>query len=421
MRKKVYFCALNNQKFNSMKANIFTLTSPIHNKTKLEEQTKLFVGQIQEQLNEVELEVLGDDFSKYGTADLDLIYVRTGGTEGIFLKKINEYSNIKGKKIYLLTNGKSNSLAASMEILSYIRQNGLQGEIIHGSERYIADRIVTLTAITCAKRNLMDKNIGIIGQPSDWLISSEVNPDAIKDKLGMNVINIPMDELLSEIHKHDYPISARKRLKACPSDYFVGALEIYGALTRLIKKYELSGLTIRCFDLLTTVHNTGCLALALLNQEGIPSSCEGDVPALLSMMIAQQLSAQTGFQANPAKINPETGELLFAHCTVPLNMINNYQYDTHFESGIGVALHGVLPTGEATLFKVSGKLDRAFVESVSLTANQYEQDLCRTQVILKAPTSSAKYFLNNPIGNHHIILNGNYKNLLECFFESLSE
>ena len=223
-----------------------------------------------------------------------------------------------------------------------------------------------------------------------------------------------MEELQEEIKKRDYPIDARRRIKTCPSDYFVGALEIYGALKRLVDKYQLSALTLRCFDLLSTVRNTGCLALALLNEEGIPSSCEGDVPALLTMMIARQLTGVTGFQANPSRINPVTGELLFAHCTVPFNMIRDYQWDTHFESGIGVAIHGELPEEEVTVAKVSGDLGRFVAIEAALDHNQYEQDLCRTQVVIKAP-GTGDYFLKNPIGNHHIILPGHCKQQFETF------
>ncbi len=71
-------------------------------------------------------------------------------------------------------------------------------------------------------------------------------------------------------------------------------------------KYDLKGLTIRCFDLLSTVHNTGCIALSLLNDEGIISSCEGgDVPALISMLILNALSDEPVFMANPSSIDVE--------------------------------------------------------------------------------------------------------------------
>lgn len=59
--------------------------------------------------------------------------------------------------------------------------------------------------------------------------------------------------------RKDAPEAVRK--------YVEGAINIYAALKSLVAEYDLSGLTLRCFDLLDALGNTGCLALALLNSE----------------------------------------------------------------------------------------------------------------------------------------------------------
>jgi len=154
--------------------------------------------------------------------------------------------------------------------------------------------------------------------------------------------------------------------------------------------------------------------LARLNSEGIVAGCEGDVPAMLSMAISKALTGVSGFQANPARINPETGEILFAHCTIPFNMVERYELDTHFESGIGVGIRGYMKEGPVTIFKVSGNLSRYFVAEGELARNQAQPDLCRTQQVIRlSEPTQTRYFLTNPIGNHHIILPGHCKELLE--------
>ena len=74
------------------------------------------------------------------------------------------------------------------------------------------------------------------------------------------------------------------------------ALEIYGAFRRLVERYQLAGVSVRCFDLLTLVKNTGCLGLALLNANGIFGGCEADLPTLISMSILGTVSGQHAFQ-----------------------------------------------------------------------------------------------------------------------------
>ena len=91
-----------------------------------------------------------------------------------------------------------------------------------------------------------------------------------------------------------------------------GAEAIYTRLKEIVLREKLQGVTLRCFDLLTTVKNTGCIALSKLNDEGIPAACEGDIPTLLTMMLCKKLTGEVCFQVNPARIQTN-GEILFAH------------------------------------------------------------------------------------------------------------
>ena len=394
-----------------MKTAVYTLTSELHDEQAVNAATQEFLNSL-----ELKMDFRGADYSDYGTHTLDLIYVRTGGTEGIFRKLLPTLLKQSTKPFYLLTSGKSNSLAASMEILSFLRQNGLRGEIIHGSPWYITHRIQLLTRTAYARELLKGCRLGVIGKPSDWLISSYADKEIVLQKLGIELVSIPMQELLDVVKEtplHDVedlqvPMTPEVK-KNLP-----GAMQIYAALTKLVKKYKLQGFTLRCFDLLTTVHNTGCVALARLNSEGITAGCEGDVPALLSMKIAQVLTGVSGFQANPARIDVDKGVILLAHCTIPLNMVKRYELDTHFESGIGVGIRGYLEDGPVTLFKVSGDLSRHFIAEGVLIRNLAEPDLCRSQVVVRLnDPSQANYFLTDPIGNHHIVIPGYRTEILE--------
>ena len=411
-----------------MTATLYTLTSGLHTEMAENVRQEPFIKNIEAALGSA-FDVAGADFSSYGSKPCELIYVRTGGTEGAF-KAVFCKDGAKPcipEPVRLLTSGKSNSLAASMEIMSYLNLYGIKGEILHGSAGYIAERIRNtqgeeesecsrLVLEVAPGRILEGQRLGVIGHPSDWLISSDVDYAAAREILGVELIDISMDVLLEEIGKHSHPtvelppLNAPKFGKHIPESDLTVALDIYGALLRLIGKYHLNGLTIRCFDLLVTVHNTGCMALALLNSQGYTATCEGDVPAMLSMAVARKICGQSGFQANLSSIDGD--KLLFAHCTVPLSMTKHWVYDTHFESGFGVAVHGELPSGPATIFKLSPDFKTAFIASASLEQNRYDGMLCRTQIILRAP-DLAPYFLRTPIGNHHIILTGDYTTALK--------
>jgi hypothetical protein len=302
-----------------------------------------------------------------------------------------------------------------MEILSFLRLRGLSGEILHGTPASVAARLAapvlpsdpsgrrgsvpsepqahlrpflaprlhssgasspsaplsgaegtagaggSLVHPAAPSRILEGVRLGVVGRPSDWLISSDVDYAKARERFGVEIIDIPMEELLDEIRRGGFsipdaiklnPLNAPKYGVPFKAGDFDKALEIYGALSRIVRKYDLQGLTLRCFDLLGTVGSTGCMALAILNAEGITATCEGDVPAMVTMAIASRVAGTSGFQVNLSRIRDEG--LLFAHCTVPLNIVKNYCYDTHFESGIGVAVHGEFATCTVRMFLVLG-------------------------------------------------------------------
>lgn len=392
---------------------LYSLTSDLHCETPLTASQEAFIKSVEKAVG-APFTHKDSDFSSYDKTENNIIYVRTGGTEGIFKNIFRP----DGRPIRLLTSGKSNSLAASMEILSYLNQRGYPAEILHGNSEEIARRLIAgFTPVTSSHTRDYDlgkvlegKRVGVIGRPSDWLISSDVDYSVAKERLGVELVDVSIEELENCARTPDRkyldglnlaPLNAPKYGRELTQSTLAQALDIYCALKELVAKYSLDGLSLRCFDLLTSLHNTGCLALALLNSEGIVATCEGDVPTLLTMCVAREKFGTPGFQANLSEI--DGSRMLFAHCTVPLNLTESYCFDTHFESGIGIAIHGTLPTGPAKILKISPDCSKMFFEDIHITDNPYGDNLCRTQIYVDAP-GLADYFLREPIGNHHVII-----------------
>ena len=305
------------------------------------------------------------------------VAVLTGGSEALFLRLVDEGKVSLKEPIFIIASGYSNSLAASLEILAWIQQHKGSGRVVTSPEQ-INNSVLKRTNL----------RLGVIGEPSDWLIASKVDDAYIYEQTGIRMVHIPIEEV-SSLGEVDGGMA--------------GAEQIYQRLKEIVARYNLNGLTLRCFDLLTTVKNTGCIALSHLNDEGIPASCEGDIPLLLTMILAKQKYGQIGFQVNPARIGDD-GKMLFAHCTIPLKMTTSHVFDTHFESGIGVGIHGELPLGKYRLMKLSTDLTQLVDEPVELVANQYEQNLCRTQVWLQATPKLAHQLLTQPLQNHHLLI-----------------
>ncbi|MFA6624140.1 MAG: hypothetical protein WCS80_00005 [Bacilli bacterium] len=391
------------------KINIYPIRSDLHDKESISLSSSTLIKDLERlsgyKFNQVGLKELYD-------ADLSLILVQTGGSENKFKE---QFSSFKPPYIFL-TYGSENSLASSLEILTYIRQQGEKGEILHGEEDYIVSRINSLLDRD-EKADSYDR-LGVIGKPSDWLISSSVDYKKALQVFQVELVDLPIRELIDQ-YKKETDIVKEGTFKAdFDQEELNKAYRIYTALKEIISANNLKGLTIRCFDLLSTVHTTSCLALSLLNREGIIGSCEGDVPSMLTAYIIQKVIRESAFQANPAYIDKKENSILLSHCTLPLDMADSYVFDTHFESGIGLGIHADMKKGPVTILKISSDLKEFFCSEGKLTMNYYRKNLCRTQieVILDDDVS---YFLRNPLGNHHLLCYGRHKKELSSYLTSL--
>ena len=417
-----------------MSIPLYNLFSPIHDENSIDHSLEKMITELEGKLGEEFLEISEDEIKNYSSP---LIFIKSGGVEGYF-KEIYQHFQ---EPYTILASDTNNSLAASLEILTFLKQQGLKAEIIHGDVSYLASRINIIQKAAAAKQRLNGINVGAIGKPSDWLIASNVDYRKVENTFGIKVIELEITELLAEIEKvtaspnllADLKNGVQERnikslYQEAPDEKSLdGALNIYLALKNICIKYHLQGLTIRCFDLLNTVYNTGCIALALLNDEGIISACEGDLPALiipssfnnaalLSMMILNTLTEEPVFMANPSSIDTKSNQIILAHCTLPLSMADLFTLNTHFESKIGVGIHGEIRSGEATIFRLNADLKRYFVSGITILENQYKDNLCRTQIKVKMH-ESAQYLLLNPMGNHHLICKGDYTSLVNYFMD----
>ena len=399
-----------------MKIGYLCFTSFLHNEESIEENTRTFLKRLSDLGGLEFVEIKENEWGKY---DLSVAFVRSGGTENLFKKFYLE--NKKDNKMIILTYGYHNSLAAAMEILSYINQNGGRGEILHGSDIYIVERLKELAKKKEDIEVLKGDRLGVIGKPSDWLIASDINYNLVKSNLGLELIDIPMQELneliaLTKVSKENPEYQELEKKNKSGLDV-LPTIRVYKALKQLVDKYKLAGFTIRCFDLLSSFKTTGCVSLAYFNSLGISGACEGDIPTLITMHFANKVLGEMGFQANPSFIDVDKNEVVFAHCTLPFKMVDEYSLDTHFESGLGVGIKGEFKPGVVTVFKIGNDLSSYFVSKAELVENLHESNLCRTQIRLKMVENVA-YFLRSSLGNHHLIIKGDHVSEIDRILSS---
>lgn len=366
--------------------------------------------------------------SDSGAAKEAFYFILTGGTEAFVLESLRRrgLDSPSGNEhpLLLIAHGKHNSLPAALELAAWARQRGRASQVIQLASAEDSEgqaELETAAALVRSIAGMRKSRIGLIGEPSSWLVASSQAGESVKSSWGATMIPVAFERLVEAMEaerqrqKDALPDSfiSKASFRREASDEDLGKSEtILRVLKTLAAEEYLDALSLRCFDLLSLNGSTGCYALAQLAAQGIDAGCEGDVPSVLALRWMRLLSGNPAWMANPSVVRKGKsgrGTMLLAHCTVPLTLVPTYGIRSHFESGKGAAICGTLPKGPVTLVRIGGvKLDRVWAAEGRLIESPAEEGLCRTQAVIDLPNDDIDALLNNPLGNHLVMAPGSW-------------
>lgn len=251
-----------------------------------------------------------------------------------------------------------------------------------------------------------------IGNTEPWVISAVRDWKVVKDRFGIEIINVTQEELI-EIYENtnsDYAEGFYKQWREKSKDVIeptesdlLNASKFQTALINLIEKYGASGAAVACFNMLKT-GTTSCLGVSYINTyTDYVVSCEGDMDSAITMLIMKALAKDSPWMANP-NIQPDN-TVNFVHCTAP-TCINGKECDyilrNHHESGIGVSTQVQLPLNvNMTACRISDNLSKMMVQKCTGTSGEYEPS-CRTQ--LKVKLEDYHKYIYDSLGCHLIFV-----------------
>ncbi|OQX94826.1 hypothetical protein B6I21_08605 [candidate division KSB1 bacterium 4572_119] len=361
-------------------------------------------------------------------------FVVTGGTEQKILNsRANRFKHAPAEPVYLIAHPGNNSLPAALEVLGRLQQDGEKGNIFYlngPNDKVGLEKIKSAVFDLEVKYGLQESRIGLVGAPSDWLVASSPNPATVQKVWGPEVVPIELNELYQLIqtvpNEAVEPIlesllSGALELREPSQVELKDAVRVYLAMKQLVTKYNLDAITLRCFDLILKLKTTGCFALAQLNDEGIPAGCEGDLVSTLGMLLVHKLIKQNSWMANPAQVDISRDTFWMAHCTVAKCMVKEYKLRSHFESGLSVGIQGRFPSGPVTVLRIGGKaMDKIWLAEGEILQAGDAKNLCRTQVEIKLTHGgNVKDLLQSPLGNHLVMVQGNYADRIRSWWETL--
>jgi L-fucose isomerase-like protein len=336
--------------------------------------------------------------------DPDILFFLSGGSEQNAVKQVT-----KGNFYLLIGSQHDNAYASATEVKAYLNGMNIPSILLDEEEGETPGMLKDFLSVKQALTNLRGKQLGQIGEVSDWLISSAIPAGLLESKLGIKLTKIPWGELaLFSEFKTSEPFLAS--FSDSTNMDLTETAKVSEMLTNTIQKRNLDAITVECFPMVQKHSVTACLPLAKFNNEGIPAGCEGDITAIAGMMLCQELTGISPWIANINKVTEEV--CMFSHCTIAPGLVSDFSVKTHFETGKGTAIEGNFKSDLITIFRFDNTLSKAFIATANISGRPKSASACRTQIEVKLKENEVKLLWQNPLGNHHLIYPGDCTKLL---------
>ncbi|MEI6853569.1 MAG: hypothetical protein WCL06_12025 [Bacteroidota bacterium] len=337
--------------------------------------------------------------------DINVLFFLSGGSEQFAIESVSNLG------FYILIGSRhDNSYASATEVKALLDDNIISSVLLDEEDDATASYLNNYLTMKTALENLKGKRIGLIGEVSDWLVASNVSTGMLFTNFRVTLVRIPWKEL-KNYSEYDVSESFLSSFAGETGFDLTQTARVSQMLNETIKLRALDAITVECFPMVKNDGVTACLPLSQFNDQGIPAGCEGDLTAIIGMMLCKELTGTIPWIANINKVSKES--CLFSHCTIARSLVTDYSVLTHFETGKGTAIEGDFKGDVVTIFRFDRHLSKAFIATAPIIARPRLTTACRTQIEVKLNENDVKLLRENPLGNHHLIYPGDCSQLLE--------
>ncbi len=333
----------------------------------------------------------------------------------------------------------------SVDVAAYYRTLGLEGYAPYNWEEF--NQLVSLLKVrkAIAQTKILVLTNRINEKPYS-IYSNITDLEHLNEKYGIECQAISHTEFFDELKKISENKKLQRRLKQLKDslihdaeavhmqkDTIINDVAFYVTVNRLFEKYNANAFSVRCFELCGSklpMKNklVGCVALSLLKDQGIPAGCEGDMNALMAMIVEMYLAKKSVFMGNPyfeiddnlIKIHHDVPGLKmkgFNEPDLPYEIVNftsegfgaTIRYDFSLDKGEEVTLARFDPYGDKILV-TTGTID---------SCNRMREVGCQLEVSIKVKNARDGFEKTKDFGHHMVMVYGNYSEQIKRLGEIL--
>lgn len=277
------------------------------------------------------------------------------------------------------------------------------------------------------------------GLPHGYLKGWEITSDLMlaEEKLGVRFEEVPTEELAtrceelgdSERAKAKEPAKQLingawkdRRAKPLAEARIEEATRLYVAMKGIVEERGGDAVTIVCSPWIRgSDMPVPCVALTLLQEEGIPAAFQGDIDALLTMMLFKRASGLASFMGGAIKAG---GHLGVSHCVLSRRMLGTvtpqqsyYVGDYHGRKN-SPTIHTAIPKGTpVTVARLTRNLENLILTSGRVVGDQDLKDRCRNTVVVVVEDRARVFRAVKGIQQHLVVACGDLRNAMTTLAE----
>lgn len=237
-----------------------------------------------------------------------------------------------------------NSLTGAYSAANMLRSFGTPFSYIFGSpkEENVQRKIEAAINAARLKSAMRELNLLQVGHTPQGFGFGRGMDAEMAATFGTNLVSIEARELIDKAKTFtdediaEYLADARGKIKSLDNIKEKNVLDfarLYRAYAEYVKENNIGALSSRCWpDFFTAFGTPVCAVLAMLNDLGIPSSCEADTYGALTMFACQYLTGKPAFFGDPVSMDEGENTITFWHCgTAACSLARE---DTGAEAGV---------------------------------------------------------------------------------------
>lgn len=232
----------------------------------------------------------------------------------------------------------------------------------------------------------------------EWAITSDFG--LVERRLGVRIDVVPLEELLARYEglseaEQDRATALAEGLVAGAdeteadqpdAEAVVKAMRLCLAIQAIVDDREADAATTHCGTIRNATGAVPCVALMMLQDEGIPAACQGDIDALLTMMLLERATGWISFMGGGFH---ENGRLLVNHCVLSRRMagadapLQPYYLGRYHDRFNSPTVHTIPEPGQpVTVARLTRNLEGLLLTSGTLVECIDPPDRCRNTLVI---------------------------------------